>query len=99
MTQEQSKKRDEVLAAITPICNAFGINDFDYINTDEKERLRIYDLEIGCSCNSVSAVVDELIGYIFVVRWCRNRYLGAFKTQTLNVIKQYWIKDNGGFGK
>ena len=87
-----------MLTTITPICNAFGIKDFDYIITEEKERLIINHTEIGCSGNSVSAVVDELIGYIFVVRWCRNRSLGAFEKQTLNVIQRHWIKDNGGFG-
>ena len=89
-----SNKRDEVLQAITPICNVFGIKDFDYIVDADKqiERLKLNNTLIGCSDNSVSAVVDELIGYIFVMRYCRDRWIGAFRVQTLNVIKQYWIK-------
>lgn len=87
------EKRQDVLKEIKPICDAFGIEDFDYEIKDRKERLRINDTRIGCSSNSISAIVDELIGYIFVLRWSNNRYLGAFKTQTLNVIKEYWIKE------
>jgi len=90
----QESKKSEVMQAITPICNAFGIKDFDYIINGKHERLRLNNTQIGCSCNSVSAVIDELIGYIFVTRWCHNRYLGAFKTQTLNRIKEYWIKES-----
>lgn len=88
------KKRVEVLDAIKPICDAFGITDYDYEvkESGQTELLRIKNTKIGCSCNSISAIVDELIGYIFVTRWCRNRYLGTFKTQTLNVIREYWIK-------
>lgn len=92
MIYTDADKRAAVLKEVTPICNAFGIKGFDYIITGNNERLRLNDTYIGCSCNSVSAVVEELIGYIFVKMYCRNRYIGAFQTQTLNVIKQYWIK-------
>ncbi len=87
------KKRLDVLKAIKPICEAFNITDYDYIvkETGQTETLRIHDTRIGCSCNSNEAVVMELIGWIFVKIYCRNRHIGAFKTQTLNVIKQYWL--------
>ena len=87
------RKKVEVLKAIKPICDAFGISDYDYIVSEEKgiEMLRIYSQEIMCSYNSVSAVIDELVGYIFIKKWCRNRSLGAFETQTKNVIKRYWV--------
>lgn len=87
-------KRRRVLEAIDPICSVFGIKDYDYIvsKNGQREILRIYDVKIACSGNSIDAVVDELIGYIFVKRYCKNRYIGAFKTQTLNRIKAYWIK-------
>lgn len=84
------RKRKEVLQEIKPICEIFGIHDYDYIIDGRVETLRIYDVHIGCSLNSISAVVDELIGYIFIARWCKNRSLGAFSTQTKNVIKRYW---------
>ena len=86
-------KRQQVLEAIKPICEVFKIEEYDYWIDEERgiERLVVQGTEIGCSCNSISAVIDELIGYIFVQRWTRNRSLGAFQTQTLNVIKRYWI--------
>lgn len=87
-----SRKKQSVLEAIDPICAVFNIENVDYkINTETlNERLCIGNLEIGCTGNSVSAVVDELIAYIFVTRYCQNRSLGAFEKQTLNVIKRYW---------
>lgn len=87
------EKRLQILEEIKPICEAFKITDYDYEVDEEKgiERLRLYDTSIGCSCNSVSAVVDELVGYIFIKRWSHNRCLGAFEKQTTNVIKRYWL--------
>lgn len=86
-------KRIEVLKAIKPICEAFNIKEYDYIICDEgqRETLKIYQTHIGCTDNSISAVIDEIIGWLFVNRFCKNRYIGAFRTQTLNVVKRYWI--------
>lgn len=88
------EKRVSVLQRIEPICKAFGIEDYDYeiSETEPREILRIGGDRIVCSCNSVSAVVDELIGWIFIRVWCRNRALGAFSTQTKNRIKAYWLE-------
>ena len=83
-------KRLKVLETIKPICEAFGITDYDYEIENNQERLRINSTRIGCSCNSMSAIIDELVGYIFVCRF-RERYLGHFKVQTFNRIKEYWI--------
>ena len=87
------KKRSEVMKAIKPICEAFNIKDYDYEikETGQREALRIGEIRIGCSCNSISATIDELIGYLFITRWCRNRSLGTFSTQCKNVIRQHWI--------
>lgn len=87
------KKRVEVLAAIKPICQAFNITDYDYeiSNEGQREILRLGDVKIGCSCNSIFAIKNELIGYIFIKRWCKYNNLGAFATQTKNAIKRYWI--------
>ena len=85
-------KRESVLSAIKPICEVFGIVDYDYIIDERgKERLKLNDTYIGCDGNSVSAVIDELIGYIIIKKYCRNRSLGAFDKQTRNYIKRYWI--------
>lgn len=85
------EKRLSVLEAIKPICEAFKITDYDYEIENNYERLRIYDTRIGCTCNSISAIIDELVGYIFVCRF-RERWLGHFKKQTFNMIKEYWIE-------
>ena len=86
-------KRDEVLKAISPIMKVFGIEDYDYEVNSIKETLRIYDTRIGCTANSIDAIIDEVIGYLFINRWCRYRSLGTFSTQAKNVIKRYWEKD------
>ena len=88
------KTRLDVLDTIKPICEAFIIDDYDYeINAEgQTEVLRVCDVRIGCSCNSIDAVKHELIGFIFLRTWCRYRSLGAFDTQCKNVIKRYWIK-------
>jgi len=87
------RKRIEVLKEIKPICEAFNIKDYDYIisPTGQTEILRVYDTKIGCSSNSISAVIQELTGYIFLQVW-RQRSLGAFENQTKAVIKRYWLK-------
>lgn len=87
-------KRLEVLNQIRPICEAFQITDYDYElkDTGQTEMLRIEDTRIACSMNSISATVNELIGYIFIKIWCRDRSLGAFEAQTKNVITRYWMR-------
>ena len=75
------EKRAEVLKKIKPICEAFGIEDYDYIVSDkgQTETLRIGTTKIGCSCNSIFAVKQELVGYLFIC-YFRERPLGHFKT-------------------
>lgn len=86
-------KRLQVLEEIKPICDAFNIKDYDYIvqKNGQREVLRLYDVRIGCSRNSISAIKNELIGFIFLRTWGRDRSMGAFDKQSRNVIKQYWI--------
>jgi hypothetical protein len=91
------EKREVVLDTIKPICNAFGIVDYDYVIDESKgmERLVVEGQAIGCRCNSINAVVDELVNYIWIVFYAQERDIGAFSTQTLNAIKRYWIKKGG----
>lgn len=86
-------KREKVLEVIKPICEAFGIEDYDYVFNIEKgrERLVLEGQEIMCMENSIGATVEELIGYIFVKKYLPERYW-AFKPQTREYIKQYWVK-------
>ncbi len=87
------QKRIEVLNAIKPIMEAFGITDYDYvINVEnQSETLIIEEQEIGCSANSISAIINEVIGYLFVKIYAKDRYIGRYRTQTLKAIKEYWI--------
>ena len=89
------RKRLVVLKEIKPICEAFDIRDYDYIvsPSGQTEILKIYETKIGCSSNSILAVKNELIGFIFIKEWCRYRSLGPFSTQTKNVIKRYWLEE------
>ena len=88
------EKRQAVLEVIKPICSAFGITEYDYVINRAKhiERLVIEGQAIGCMCNSIGAVVTELVNYIWINIYVENRDIGHFQTQTLNVLKQYWIK-------
>lgn len=86
-------KRLKILEEIKPICEAFNITDYDYIVKKDlqTETLRINNTYIACSLNSVSAVKDELIGWIIINIYSKNRGLGAFQKQTENHIKRYWL--------
>lgn len=90
--KQLKEKRKEVLKAIKPICEAFKI-EYDYIvkETGQTETLVLNGQKIGCSCNSINAIINEIIGYIFVKIYCKDNYIGHFRTQTLNVVKQYWL--------
>lgn len=94
MSEDLNQKRHDVLEAIAPICSAFKIDDYDYIvsETGQRETLRIYDTQIACSCNSIDVIIDEIIGWLFVKRFCKHRSIGAFETQTLNRVRRYWLK-------
>ena len=90
--KQLEEKRIEVLKAIKPICEAFNLK-YDYIVKEEgqTETLVLNGQKIGCSCNSIEATINEVIGYIFIKIYCRSNWIGVFRTQTLNVIKQYWL--------
>mgnify|MGYP005765689083 FL=1 len=95
MTKEGMKilkdKRVEVLKAIKPICEAFNI-EYDYIVKEEgqTETLVLNGQKIGCSMNSIYAIKNEIIGYIFAKIYCKDKWW-HFKPHTLKFIKQYWL--------
>ena len=92
-TEYLQNKRKIVLETIKPICDAFGIKDYDYVICNGlSEHLVIEGTRIGCCSNSIGATVQELIIYLFV-NYASDR-LHAFKTQSLNELKRYWIYDN-----
>ena len=62
-----TKKRLEVLEKIRPICEKFGIKDYEYKITDTgSERLIVNNIELGCTSYSANEIADELFAYIFV---------------------------------
>lgn len=85
------KKREDVLNIIKPICETFHIEDYDYIVKDnlQKETLKLNNTYISCSGNSIDAIKDEVIGYIFYNTYCRNRGLLDIQRK----IKKYWMND------
>lgn len=98
MREDLLKKRCDVLKTIAPICAAFKIDDYDYVVLEENdifhETLRICDIQIGCSENSIEAIVDELIGYLFITKFCKHRNIGTFQSKMINAIKKYWLQDD-----
>ncbi len=87
------EKRLKVLEKIKPICEAFAITDYDYEINDDMytEILRLNNTRINCSSNSISAVIDEVIGYLFINYYYKNRSLGVFETQVKNRITDTWM--------
>lgn len=85
------QKRCEVLEEIKTICEVFNI-EYDYVIDEESlsETLILNGQKIGCSSNSISAIKEELVGYIFIKYYCKERWW-CHKPQTINAIKKYWI--------
>ncbi len=85
-------KRIEILNLIKPICESFSIKEYDYVIDEDtlSETLVLNGQRIGCSSNSMSATVEELVGYIFIKIYCKERYW-YHKPQTINAITKYWF--------
>ena len=90
------KKREEVIETLTPYCKIHKIKKLDYIVDLDRgsEYLRLDDTLIGCTANSIHAIINELIAYVFVTQYCPEHYIGHFEKQTLNVVKSYWVKND-----
>lgn len=90
------QKKERVIEMITPMLKAFKINNFDYeVDLENgKEILVINNQKICCTWNSMEAIKCEVIGYLFVNIWCKHRYLGTFETQSLNRVKEFWMRKN-----
>lgn len=82
-------KRIDVLNLIKPICENFSIKVDYIIEDDNREILKLDDTRIGCTSNSMRAILEELIGYIFIKIYCKNRWW-THKPQTMKAIKKYW---------
>lgn len=89
-----NSKRNTVLETIKPICEAFGITDYDYEIDPKKltETLVVEEKRIGCTCNSIGATVRELVVYIFI--GCGGAYkIHNFRKPVLNDLMRYWKKE------
>lgn len=88
------KKRETVLETIKPICEAFGITDYDYIIDipNGKERLVIEGQIIGCAYNSIGSTVRELIIYIFIKSGAIDR-IDYFKHSVINRLETNWQEE------
>lgn len=86
------EKRDIILKSIKPICEAYGIKCDYIIENDPKNEILILDNQnINCTSNSIEAVADEVVGYIFVNIYSKRHYIGPYKIETLNAIQKYWV--------
>ena len=96
-SQYLEKKRMKVLNTIIPVLKPFGITKVDYV-IDEKtyqETLVIDDIKIGCTCNSIEAILQEVVGYLFIKTWVPPRILVSdpYVDHCVEVITHYWIKE------
>ena len=83
-------KRQKVLMTLAPYLELFGIEGDYQITETGGEYLVLDGQKIGCTSNSIDAVFQEFIAYIFVECYCRHRSLGAFEKQVLKQINTYW---------
>lgn len=83
-------KRQTILETIEPICEAFGIKEYDYIAKKGSERLIVEGQAIGCTSNSIGAVVRELIIYIFITSEAIER-VSHFQSAVINDLKRHWL--------
>ncbi len=58
------KKRETVLETIAPICEAFGITEYDYKIVGQLEVLWVEGTGIDCTRNSIAATVKSLVHHI-----------------------------------
>ena len=86
-------KRNTVLETIKPLCEAFGITEYDYVVSDGREYLEVEGTKIGCSMNSISATVRQLVNYIWVKTVYPYIYLEGDEEKIYNTLTRYWMED------
>ena len=61
--QRQDDRKKEVLAAVIPALNAFGITDVDYVIEETRHVLIVEGVQISsCEYNSIQAIMQEVAG-------------------------------------
>lgn len=96
-SQYLQEKRIEVLKTVKPILEPFDITEVDYVidENTKQEILVIDDTKIGCTCNSIEAILQEVVGYLFIKTWVPPRILVSdpYVDHCVEVITHYWIKE------
>ena len=96
-SQYLQEKRVEVLKTVKPILEPFDIAEVDYVidENTKQETLVIDDTKIGCTCNSIEAILQEVVGYLFIKTWVPPRILVSdpYVDHCVEVITKYWIKE------
>lgn len=96
--QYLEEKRMKVLNTITPVLRPFGITKIDYeINLETyQETLVIDDTKVGCTCNSIEAILQEVIGYLFIKTWVPSSRILRYDPcveHCIELITHYWVKE------
>jgi len=93
------ERHNEVISAIKPLCDLYKIKYEHIVNRSKEnpeylddEYIKLNDTLICITFDSALAIESEVLGYVFIYRWCRYRSLGAFDIQSKNVIKRNWKK-------
>lgn len=96
--QYLEEKRMKVLSTIIPVLRPFGITKVDYeVNLETyQETLVIDDIRIGCTCNSLEAILQEVIGYLFIKTWVPSSRILAYDPcvdHCIGIITHCWVKE------
>lgn len=81
--------RQKVVEKIKPICSAFEIYDYDFLVGYGNQCLKLNNVKINCTYNSEEAILNELIGYLFVTKYAEMNYIGNSE-EVLETIKCKW---------
>lgn len=97
-SQYLQEKRVEVLKTVKPILEPFDITEVDYVidENTKQEILVIEKAKIDCSCNSIEAIIQEVVGYLFIKTWVpssRILYYDPHVNHCIEMITHYWIKE------
>lgn len=96
--QYLKEKRMKVLNTVVPVLKPFGITEVDYeVNLETyQETLVIDNVKIGCTCNSIEAILQEVTGYLFIKTWVPSSRILAYDPcveRCIELITHYWIKE------
>ena len=92
-------KRNKVIATIKPICDAFGIKDYNYVCDLHKEMLVVEGEMIDCFRNSIGAIVMELINYIWINTYAARRSpKDVRKSENKQAVKEFAEKIKKRYG-